>query len=342
MDKTESCVKVEDDAMPEEQGQAPQSHRGRQARLRADLALITVAAIWGSAFVVQRLAAAEVGVYLFNGARFLLAALALAPFAWRWGPHPQPLSQSRVLYGRERGEEGGWRAKAYAAGAGLAGCILVAGSVLQQAGLKYTTAGNAGFITGLYVVFIPIFLSLVWKRRLRGTIWAAALLATVGLYLLSTGGRMQVNTGDLLELAGAVFWAMHVIVVSRLVQRLEVLQFAAGQYLVCGLINLGIGSVLERGLLPQLVAAAWTVAYTGLISVGVGYTLQAAAQRVAPPADAAIILSCEAVFAALSGWLFLGERLGALQLLGCGTMLVGMLLAQSEAWISRRGTERRY
>ncbi|OGO37613.1 MAG: hypothetical protein A2W35_05455 [Chloroflexi bacterium RBG_16_57_11] len=289
--------------------------------MQADLILLAVAAIWGSAFVVQRLAAVEVGVYLFNGLRFLVAALFLAPIAI-----------SRALAGPDMA---GVNRKSLP-GVVLVGLLLAGGAALQQAGLKYTTAGNAGFITGLYVVFIPIFLGLFWHQQVRRIIWLGALFAVIGLFLLSTGGRFRLSFGDALELAGAVFWALHVIFIGRLVQRLDVLQIAVGQYLVCGVVSLAIGLILEAQVLPALVDKWWAVAYTGLISVGLGYTFQAVGQRVAPPADAAIILSLEAVFAAAAGWIFLGEVLGPVQLTGCGVMLLGMLLAQSETLAGSR------
>jgi drug/metabolite transporter (DMT)-like permease len=293
----------------------------RKRRLRADLVLLAVAAIWGSAFVVQRLVAIEAGIYLFNGLRFLFAALALAP-----------LAASRLLTGRGMAGLG----RKSLPGVILVGLLLFSGAALQQAGLKYTTAGNAGFITGLYVVIIPLFLALFWRQRLRWITWLGALLAVVGLFLLSTGGQLRLNRGDALELAGAVFWALHVIFTGRLVQRLDVLHFAVGQYLVCGLVSLAFGLAFEAQTLPALADYGWAIAYAGLISVGLGYTLQAVGQRVAPPADAAIILSLEAVFAALAGWIFLGEILGPLQLLGCGVMLAGMLLAQSDIIASQK------
>lgn len=287
-------------------------------RLLADLALLTVAMIWGSAFVAQRLAAGEIGVYLFNGARFLLAAGVLAP-----------LARSRIL---TRSQMPGL-SRANLPGVALAGTVMVAGAALQQAGLKTTTAGNAGFITGLYVVLIPIMMSIFWRRRPRPAIWAAALLATLGMYLLSAAGKLRINPGDGLELAGSLFWALHVIIVSGMVQRMDVLHFAVGQYLVCALVNLALAFGFEPVSLTAIAANAGAILYTGLLSVGVGYTLQAVGQRVAPPADAAIILSGESVFAALSGWVFLGEALSPLQLAGCGIMLAGMLLAQSDLWI---------
>lgn len=300
---------------------SPEHTLARKQRLQADLILLAVAAIWGSAFVVQRLAAVEVGVYLFNGLRFLVAALFLAPIAI-----------SRALAGPDMA---GVNRKSLP-GVVLVGLLLAGGAALQQAGLKYTTAGNAGFITGLYVVFIPIFLGLFWHQQVRRIIWLGALFAVIGLFLLSTGGRFRLSFGDALELAGAVFWALHVIFIGRLVQRLDVLQIAVGQYLVCGVVSLAIGLILEAQVLPALVDKWWAVAYTGLISVGLGYTFQAVGQRVAPPADAAIILSLEAVFAAAAGWIFLGEVLGPVQLTGCGVMLLGMLLAQSETLAGSR------
>jgi drug/metabolite transporter (DMT)-like permease len=294
--------------------------RARQQRLQADLILLTVALIWGSAFVVQRLAAAQGGVYTFNGARFLLAARALTPLA-------------RLRLFHVSGAAGLHRRTL--PGAILAGCILAAGAGFQQAGLKITTAGNAGFITGLYVVWIPIFMSVFWRQKIRPTIWIAALMSAGGLYLLSASGPLRLNRGDALELVGAVFWALHVIVTDRMVKRMHVAHFVIAQYAVCALINLVIGAWLEPGVLPQILANGWMIAYAGLLSVGVGYTLQAVGQRVAPPADAAIILSMEAVFAATAGWFFLGETLTPLQMLGCAIMLGGMLLSQSALWNER-------
>jgi drug/metabolite transporter (DMT)-like permease len=285
----------------------------RHQRLRADLMLLVVAIIWGSAFVVQRLAAAGIGVYLFNGSRFLLGALALLPLA---------------LSGRFDG--GGlpgiqWKSLPWIITPGV---LLVAAAGLQQAGLVTTTAGNAGFITGLYVVFIPFILSFILRQKVRPVIWLAAGLSAVGMYMLSMAETLRLNPGDLLELIGAVFWGLHVIVTDRAVKRLNVLHYVIGQYLVCGLLNIGLGLAWESATLPILLRDWWVVAYTGLLSVGLGYTLQAVAQRHAPPADAAILLSLESVFAALAGWIFLSESLTLVQFLGCVVMFAAMVWVQ--------------
>jgi drug/metabolite transporter (DMT)-like permease len=286
------------------------AHLVDNQRLRADLTLLFVASIWGSAFVAQRLAAAQVGVFLFNGLRFILAALVLLPLALRQKQSP------RLWKGRDF-----WLV-------GLLGLLLACGAAFQQWGLRYTTAGNAGFVTGLYVVIIPFVLALGWREAPRAAIWLASALAAIGLFLLSTGGSLKMNPGDILELAGAFVWAFHVILLGRLVQRLEILTLSIVQYLVCGLLSLLLSFGVESGAWTGSLSGWMAVFYTGLFSVGLGYTLQAVGQRYAPPADAAILLSMESVFAALFGWWILGEALTGVQLLGCAMMFAGILLAQ--------------
>lgn len=296
----------------------------RRDRVIADGLLLFVALIWGSAFVAQRIAAQDVGVFIFNGLRFLIGALVVYPLA------RISASRKKTLDDKSNPDQLTYT------GLILAGCLLVLGAGFQQAGLRYTTAGNAGFITGLYVVLVPLFLAFFWKRRPRRAVWTAALMAAMGLYLLSTSGSMHFQKGDGLVLISAVFWALHVILIEWMVQRMEVLTFAAGQYLICGLISLGVGLIIEPQTLRHLQEYAWVIVYTGIFSVGLGYTLQAFGQRHAPPADAAIILSMEAVFAALAGWIILQETLTRIQLVGCGIMLAGMLIAQSDVISGKR------
>ena len=206
--------------------------------------------------------------------------------------------------------------------------MLFAASAFQQAGVSTTTAGNAGFLTGLYVVFTPMLLSLVWRRRIAPAVWAAAGLSVVGIYLLSTAGRFVPNAGDALVLVGAVFWALHVIIVGRAAESLPVIPFAVGQYGVAAALNLVISLFIERGQLGGLLPAFGPILYTGIFSIAIGFTLQVMAQRHAPPTDAAIILSTDAVFAALFGFLILSERLTPFQLVGCVFIMGAILLAQ--------------
>jgi drug/metabolite transporter (DMT)-like permease len=276
-------------------------------RLKADLTLFFVAVIWGSGFVAQRLAASNhLGAFLFNGGRFLLGALILLPFALpRWKLKPADLP---------------W--------VGLAGLLLFGGCWLQQAGMQYTSAANAGFITGLYVVLVPMLLALFWRQKVRLLAWIAAGLAVFGIWLLSAQGKFRLAPGDGLELIGSLLWAFHVILVGRLSQRIDVLPFSVGQFLVSGVLNLIAGGLFELHSLSVLPLVWPAVLYSACLPIALGFTLQVAGQKHAPAADAAILLSMEAVFAALFGFAWLGEGLSTGQVAGCALMLTAMLLAQ--------------
>jgi drug/metabolite transporter (DMT)-like permease len=156
-------------------------------------------------------------------------------------------------------------------------------------------------------------------------------LAGVGAFFLSTAGRFEVRAGDALELLGALFWTLHVIVVGKYASRFEPLSFSVGQLLVCGVLNLGVGLVIEASL-PVNLAFLGAIVYTAFFSLGLCYTLQIWAQRHTPPADAALLLSLESVFAVLSGWLLLSEQLTAVQILGCVLIFLAVLLSQFKEW----------
>jgi len=286
------------------------------ARLRADGAMLLASLIWGTAFVAQRVGAMHIGPFLFNGARFLLGAVVLAPAA-------------KLIQIRDRSASGSLKpSQTELLGGAVLGLLLFLGAWLQQFGLQFTTAGKAGFITGLYVVLVPLFLA-VWRRKLPPLLtWGASGLAAAGLFLISTGGVFSLAPGDGLELLAACFWALHVIIVGIFAKRVNVFRLALVQYGVCGTMSSVVGGIYELRMIKGLAEAWWTIAYTGAISVGVGYTLQLVGQRIAPAADAAVILSMEAVFAALFGWLFLSETLSPLQLVGGVLMLGAMLMAQ--------------
>ena len=287
-------------------------------RLKADITLFMVALIWGSAFVAQRVAAQHMGFFYFNALRFLLGGILLLPLAFRLRPASPNFQTTR---------------KSLIRLTIIAGVVLFCASAFQQAGIRYTTAGNAGFITGLYVVVVPFLLWVFLRQQVSGRIWTAALLAVMGVMLLSTGGELHFAPGDILELFGAFLWALHVILIDRAVQRIPIFVFAAGQYLTAAVLNLGFGIVLEYESWTIQPSAAWTILYTGVFSIALGYTLQAIAQRHAPPSDAALILSMEAVFAAIAGYWFLGEILDPIQILGCGFVLGAIFLSQ---WVEIR------
>jgi len=287
--------------------------------LKADLLLLLTAIIWGFAFVAQRVGMDFVGPFTFNGVRFALGSLSLLPLIWLM---QRQKNRAPSVIPQAGGKE-------LLRGGLLAGLALFFGASLQQVGLVYTTAGNAGFITGLYVVIVPI-LGLIWRQRPTLGTWLGAILATIGLFLLSVTDDFSIAYGDLLVLIGSFIWAGHVLLIGWLSPRMDALKLSAIQFAVCALLSLLTALAIETIRLDGIIAAAMPIFYGGLFSVGIAYTLQVVAQRDAHPAHTAIILSLEGVFAAIGGWLLLGELLTPRGLFGCALMLGGMLL--SELW----------
>jgi len=209
----------------------------------------------------------------------------------------------------------------------LAGLVLFVAATLQQYGVVFTTAGKAGFITSLYVVFVPV-LGLVIGQRTGRFIWAGVALCAVGLYLLSAKGLVGISLGDGLVLIGAIFWAVHMLVIGRLAGEVSVLELAVGQFVVVSVLSLIGACAFETVRWFDIRSAMVPILYAGLLSVAVAYTLQVVGQTRAHPAHAAIILSMESVFAAVGGWIVFSEGLSPRALVGCGLMLGGVLLAQ--------------
>jgi drug/metabolite transporter (DMT)-like permease len=209
----------------------------------------------------------------------------------------------------------------------VAGLLLFGAISCQQVGLQYTTAGKSGFITGLYIFFVPL-IGLFFGQRTGSGTWLGATIALVGLYLLSIKEDFSIAEGDLLQLICAVFFAAHVLVIGYLAKRMDPLKISLVQYLVCGFISLFIAVVIEVISWDMIVATTIPLLYAGIMSSGIAYTLQVVAQQHAHSSHAAIILSLEGAFAVLGGWLLLDEHLPARGLLGCALMLTGMLLSQ--------------
>ncbi len=283
--------------------------------LRSNLLLLLAATIWGFAFVAQRIGANHIGAFTFNGTRFALGACTLLPLLlWkgRQANSPMPtMSRKTILIG------------------GItAGLIMFIGAFLQQFGVKYTTAGNAGFITCLYVILVPI-LGVFLKQPTNRNIWIGAILAVVGMYLLSVSAAFRVNFGDIFVFIGAFFWALHVQFIGWISRRANAIVVAFIQFASCAVFSLVCAVCFESVTIDALRQAGIAIAYCGILSVGVAFTLQIVAQRHAQASHAAIIMSLEAVFAALGGWLFLRESLTIRGMIGCGLMLLGMFASQS-------------
>ena len=283
-------------------------------QIRATLILLTAAAIWGLAFVAQRVGMDHLGPFTFNGIRFALGGLSLLPLIWffrRQPPVAPPAGRLPVL----------------PTGV-VAGLILFTAASLQQVGILDTTAGKAAFITCLYIVLVPLA-GLLMKRRISRSVWLGCGLSLAGLYLLCIREDFTIGQGDLLELIGALFWTVHILYIDQVSRRVDTLKLAAIQFATCSVLSAVVAVATETAASAEAVlAAAVPLLYGGFGSVGVAYTLQIIGQKNASPAHAALVLSLETVFAAVGGFLILNEILGSRELAGCALMLAGMLLSQ--------------
>lgn len=284
--------------------------------MRSNLLLLLTAIIWGFAFVAQRAGMEYIGPFTFNTARFTLGSLSLVPLLFinkkRKFEKEKffPLKDKNLLFG------------------GLAaGTVLFFGASFQQGGLVYTEAGKAGFITGFYVILVPI-LGLFIKQKTLLLTWIGAIVAIVGLYFLSINDSFEVNIGDILVLIGAFFWAIQILVIGFYSTKVDPFQLAFSQFIVCAMLSFITALFTETFIFENILLAYLPILYAGLFSVGIAFTIQVVAQRDAHPANAAIIMSLEAVFAVIGGWMILNESIPPRGLMGCLLMLIGMILSQ--------------
>lgn len=283
--------------------------------LTSNLLLLLTAAIWGFAFVAQRVGMDYVGPFTFNGVRFALGAFSLLPVMFFFKEKPEDRDSTKHEF------------KSVVGAGVLAGSVLFLGASLQQIGLVYTTAGKAAFITCLYIVLVPM-IGIFFKQYISLTTWFGSIITIVGLYLLCVKDSFYISYGEVLELVGAFFWTIHILVIDRFSRKVDVLKLSFFQFITCSVLSLITALFIETINIETLKDALVPILYGGICSVGIAYTLQVVGQKHAQPSHAAIILSMETVFAAIGGWIILNEKLGVQELLGCAIMLVGMLLSQ--------------
>ena len=281
--------------------------------------LLLAAVIWGAGFVAQKMGMDHMGPWGYTGFRYAIATLGMLPLL---------LIPARTMHDPASPRRSKW--KPLIIGGGMAGLMIAIGGDLQQAGIERTSAGKAGFITGLYVILVPL-LGLLVGYIVRPIIWFGACIALIGLYLLSVQGNEQINTGDVLVFLGTFAWAAQVLIIGWASPRSDPIRLAIVQTAIAAALTLIAAAIVEGLAWEQAWAARWPLLYSGILATSVAFTLQIIGQRKSPPALAAILLSLEAVFAAAAGWLLLHEQLDAKQLTGCGLMLAGILLSQVRA-----------
>ncbi|MGL1930571.1 MAG: DMT family transporter [Desulfotalea sp.] len=285
------------------------------SRLTANLLLAFAALVWGSSFVVQQIGTGELGTMSFTGARFLIGAIVVSPFAFR--QFKKNRLAGNVISGKDF------------ARFILIGLVLYVAAALQQYGILHTTVSNSGFLTSLYVPLVPIIIFIFLKSKPHWTVWPASVGCVIGTYIMSGAHSVELAVGDIWVLASTIFWAIHVILVGKMAQKTGApLVLAFCQFLVCAIFGLVVGGVIETPSLDHFWGAIQGVLYIGIFSVGIAFTLQVVAQRYTPAPDAVIILSLEAVFAALGGVIFLEEHLSGLQISGALLILVSILAVE--------------
>ncbi len=298
-------------------------------KFTATLMLFTTAIIWGFAFVAQVLGSDHVEPFTFNGIRFMLGAASLIPVYCIFEKEKELTPAQRKT-----------RYRHTALGAICGGLCLFIASALQQYGATLTRdPGKAGFITGLYTVLTPVFYFLIFRKRSGWNVWLGCILATVGLYLLCLreGEGTMFGMGELVLLIGSFFWAGHILVVDRFIDRVSPLRFSSWQFFVSGALGLLAGVIFEDISWSGIVAAKWAILFCGILSVGIAYTLQVLAQKRTEPTFAAIIFSTESVFAAIGGLLWnlitpehfhVDQEILPIGYLGCLIIFAGIVLSQ--------------
>jgi len=287
--------------------------------LKGTLILLLTAFIWGSAFVAQTDGMNYVGPLTFLSARFLLGGIVLCPVIFCMRRFAKLKDAVAIPFSAEL--------KKALPGGVFCGLLLGIASALQQYGLVFTSVSKAGFITTLYVIFVPIF-SLFAKKKLGANLWVAVALATVGLYLLCVNGQAAFSLGDSLVFVCAVFYALQIMAIDKFVGSTEPILLSAIQFLTVGIVSALPAIIIEQPSITALATAWFPIAYAGVLSSGVAYTLQVVAQKFADPTVAAITMSFESVFAVLSAAVLLSERLSLKEVMGCIIMFGAIILAQ--------------
>lgn len=287
-------------------------------QLRANLLLLLTAMIWGAAFVAQSVSMDYVGPFTFLCTRSILGGVVLLPVIAVMGKRKQ-----------EKSAEKSESRRILLLGGICCGIMLFIGSALQQVGIQYTTAGKAGFITAMYMVLVPIC-GLFFGKRPGGKTWAAVVVALVGMYLLCLygSGMQNLSKGDLLEMLCALGFTAHILVIDHFSPKVDGVKMSCIQFFVCGILAGIFMLILETPSWESIRAAAMPILYAGILSSGVGYTLQVVAQKDTQPTVASLLMSLESVFSLIFGWILLKEAMSGVELLGCVLMFAAIIWVQ--------------
>lgn len=289
-------------------------------KIQSSLILLLTASIWGIAFVAQSVGMDYVGPFTFNAVRSIIGGIMLIPCIFL----VNKLSKKETMISEKNLKE---EKKTLLLGGICCGILLCAASNFQQIGIKYTTVGKAGFITACYIILVPI-LGIFLGRKTGKTIWLSVILALFGLYLLCISGSFSINRGDFFVLCCAFLFAVHILVVDYFAPKIDGVKLSCIQFLVCGIISAVPMLLFENPTFTALLQAWKPLLYAGVMSCGVGYTLQIIGQKNMNPTIASLILSLESCISVLAGWIILHQKLSLREILGCVIMFSAILIAQ--------------
>lgn len=281
--------------------------------------LMLTAFIWGTAFVAQSVGMDYLEPFTFNGIRSIIGGIALLPC----------ILLLQRINGRQESISGDKSVdrKNLIAGGVACGLLLFAASSLQQIGIQYTTAGKAGFVTAFYIVIVPV-LGIFLKKKIGWKVWVAVVLALAGLYFLCITDGFTIGKGDMYVFLCALIFSVHILVIDHFSPKADGVKMSCIQFFVCGIASLPFMFALETPTIQGILGGYAPLLYAGVMSCGVGYTLQIIGQKNVNPAIASLILSLESCFSVLAGWLILGEKLSVRELAGCVLMFAAIILAQ--------------
>lgn len=306
--------------------------------LKNSLCLLLAATIWGSAFVAQSVGMEYVGPFTFNGVRSLIGAAVLVPLIFvlnrsRNSSNIPSSSKDLTASGsssaatQNAATVPSYNSRDLWIGGIACGLALFAASNFQQFGIQYTTVGKAGFITACYIVIVPI-IGLFLGKKCSPFIWAAVVMALIGLYLLCITDGFSIGRGDILVLICAVLFSLHILVIDHFSPKADGVKLSCIQFLVCGILSTVLALILEHPQISSILTAWLPILYAGVMSCGVAYTLQIVGQKNVNPTVASLILSLESCISVLAGWILLGQKLSAKELIGCVIMFAAIILAQ--------------
>jgi drug/metabolite transporter (DMT)-like permease len=276
----------------------------------SELLLLFAAIIWGGAFVFQKEGGQVIGAFAFGGIRFFLGATVLLPVLFLFKKNKNDISVKKTIISGI-----------------IIGVALFFATSTQQIGINHTTVGKAGFITGFYMILVPI-LGIFLKHKILLNHWIGAGLALIGLFLLSGQIDATVSYGDMLVLISSFFWAIQILLISKFAPNANPILLSIAEFYTCAILSLITSAFVETTTISNVLDAGIPILYTGILSTGVAFTLQIVSQKKIAATPAAIIFSSETLFAAIAGWIILNESMNFVQIAGCGLMLAGIIMGQ--------------